>query len=67
MYNADTDKSTFFTPFFSKLAGTEKLRKQIEAGMSESAIKQTWAEDLELYKKRRSKYLLYNDFNNVSN
>jgi uncharacterized protein YbbC (DUF1343 family) len=67
MYNADNDKSTFFTPFFSKLAGTEKLRKQIEAGMSESAIKHTWAEDLKQYKKRRSKYLLYSDFNNVSN
>ncbi len=67
MYNADNNKSTFFTPFFSKLAGTEKLRKQIEAGMDEAAIKRSWEEDLKEYKKRRSKYLLYTDFNIISN
>lgn len=62
MYQADTNKLTFFTPFFTKLAGTETLRKQIEAGMDELAIKQTWRTDLLKFKELRSKYLLYKDF-----
>ncbi len=67
MYKADHDKSTFFIPFFNKLAGTEKLKNQIESGMDEAAIKASWEDDLAQYKKRRSKYLLYPDFNNRSN
>lgn len=62
MYQADTNKTTFFTSFFTKLAGTETLRKQIEAGMDELAIKQTWQTDLLKFKELRSKYLLYKDF-----
>lgn len=62
MYRADTSKSVFFTTFFTKLAGTEVLRKQIEAGMDESSIKATWQPDLDKFKMIREKYLLYKDF-----
>lgn len=62
MYQADSSKSTFFTSFFTKLAGTETLRKQIEAGMDEFSIKQTWEAELLTFKEIRSKYLLYKDF-----
>lgn len=62
MYNADHNKANFFTSFFTKLAGTEKLKEQIEAGLDEAAIRQSWQADLDAFKRIRSKYLLYRDF-----
>lgn len=44
---------------FDKLAGTDLLRKQIEQGLSENKIKQSWQRDLNKFKKIRKKYLLY--------
>ncbi|PWH83225.1 DUF1343 domain-containing protein [Algibacter marinivivus] len=59
-YKNSTDKSLFFnTKNFTKHAGTDKLQKQIEAGISEANIKATWKKDLEDFKKTRKKYLLY--------
>jgi len=52
---------SFFTKYFNTLAGTDELRKQIESGMSEEAIRQTWQSDLDAYKKLKLKYLLYED------
>jgi uncharacterized protein YbbC (DUF1343 family) len=49
----------FFTAYFDKLAGTIKLRKQIEQGMSEEEIRKSWGEDLNEFKKIKEKYLLY--------
>jgi len=49
----------FFNPFFTKLAGTEKLENQIKLGYSQKDIKKTWQPDLEIFKKTRLKYLLY--------
>lgn len=45
--------------FFDKLAGGDKLRKQIIAGKSAEEIKATWQNDLHKFKKTRAKYLLY--------
>jgi len=60
-YNHATDKSKFFnTSNFTTHAGTEKLQKQIEAGLSDTEIKATWQEDLDAFKITRSKYLIYN-------
>ncbi len=60
-YKNSTDKSLFFlTKGFTKHAGTDQLQKQIETGWSEKAIKDTWQEDLEAFKKVRKKYLIYN-------
>ena len=59
-YENSTDKSLFFlTNGFTKHAGTTKLQKQIEAGMTEVAIKATWQKDLESFKKIRANYLIY--------
>lgn len=60
-YKHATDKSKVFnTENFTKHAGTDKLQKQIEAGLSEADIKATWQKDLEAFKKLRAKYLIYN-------
>ena len=59
-YKNATDKSLFFlTSGFTKHAGTDKLQKQIEAGWSEKAIKDTWQDDLKAFKKVRENYLIY--------
>jgi len=58
-YELLSPKHSFFTDYFNKLAGTDKLRKQIEAGMSEKEIRATWEKDLKAFKKIREKYLLY--------
>ncbi|MFM2230771.1 MAG: hypothetical protein RL607_2029 [Bacteroidota bacterium] len=58
-YQATEDKSKFFNDFFTKLAGTKLLRQQIEAGLTEEAIRATWQKDLTAFKKMRQPYLLY--------
>jgi uncharacterized protein YbbC (DUF1343 family) len=54
-------KTDFFTPFFTKLAGTENLQQQIEQGKTAEEIAQSWQNGLESYKKIRAKYLLYEE------
>jgi len=58
-YKQCPEKEEFFTNFFDKLAGTDKLRKQIIAGETAREIKATWKEGLEDFKKIRKKYLIY--------
>lgn len=58
-YQNTSDRTKFFNPFFTKLAGTKKLQEQIESGISEDKIRQSWQKDLEAFKKMRTKYLLY--------
>ena len=58
-YKDSKDKTTFFNNFFTKLAGTKKLQKQIENGLSETEIRSTWQKELEHFKEIRKKYLLY--------
>ncbi|MCU0422488.1 MAG: DUF1343 domain-containing protein [Bacteroidia bacterium] len=65
LYQKDTAKSTFFNSFFIKLAGTEKLQQQIEAGKTEDEIKAGWQTDLDNYFSMRRKYLLYTDFTRI--
>lgn len=48
--------------FFDLLAGTDQLRLQIEKGWNEKQIRASWQSDLNQYKKLRSKYLLYEDY-----
>lgn len=52
-------KSEFFNSFFTKLAGSKKLQQQIELGLTAKAIKATWKNELEDFKKIRAQYLLY--------
>ena len=58
-YQETSDKSKFFTDFFTKLAGTKKLREQIEAGISEEDIRKSWEKGLTDFKTMRQKYLIY--------
>jgi uncharacterized protein YbbC (DUF1343 family) len=58
-YHNTSDKTKFFNAFFTKLAGTKKLQRQIESGVSEAQIRKTWQKDLEAFKKMRTKYLIY--------
>jgi uncharacterized protein YbbC (DUF1343 family) len=58
-YKESTNKSTFFNKFLTKLAGTEKLRQQIEKGMNTDEIRAGWQKDIEKFKKIREKYLIY--------
>ena len=57
-YKQNSSKE-FFNGFFTKLAGTKKLQKQIEKALSTEEIRKTWKEDLEAFKLIRSKYLIY--------
>jgi uncharacterized protein YbbC (DUF1343 family) len=63
MYKYFQGKDDFFISFFDKLAGTDKLRKQIIAGLTENEIRENWKPQLEDFKTIRKKYLLYPDFN----
>jgi len=58
-YQTTSDKTKFFNAFFTKLAGTKKLQQQIETGVSEEKIRESWKKDLEVFKKMRTKYLIY--------
>ncbi len=59
-YQHSTDKTHFFkTASFTIHAGTKKLQQQIRNGDTAEAIRDTWAADLDAYKKIRIKYLLY--------
>jgi uncharacterized protein YbbC (DUF1343 family) len=60
-HKAFADKEVYFNSFLTKLAGTESLRQQIEAGFSEEEIKMSWQAGLEKYKVLRDKYLIYED------
>lgn len=58
-YRNTREKEKFFTNFFIKLAGTDVLQKQIELGLSEDEIRQSWQADLQSFLKARKAYLLY--------
>lgn len=58
-YNQLKDKEKFFNNFFLKLSGTKELQQQIEDGLSEKEIRDSWKEELDKYKEIRKKYLLY--------
>jgi len=60
-YNNYPNKNRFFLKngFFDKLAGSSKLRRQIEAKMSPKEIKKSWEKGLNEFKKIRENYLIY--------
>ena len=53
------DTSRFFNDYFNRLAGNNVLQKQIEKGMTADEIKKTWQKKLNIFKKKRKIYLLY--------
>ncbi len=62
MYHSLNLNDKFFNSFFDKLAGTDQLRKQVMMGLNEDQIRNSWQEDLKKFKRVRSRYLLYPDF-----
>ena len=56
-----SDKSKFFLANngIDRLAGTDQLRLQLLAGVSENTIRKSWQPALTAYKLMRKKYLLY--------
>ena len=55
------DSVTFIdqSGFFNRLAGTSKLKDQLNAGWTAKEIRATWEPGLQNFKKIRQKYLLY--------
>jgi uncharacterized protein YbbC (DUF1343 family) len=62
VYNDYNPEKDFFKPIFRKLAGNNVLQKQIAEGKTADEIKQSWKQDLDEFKTKRKKYLLYPDF-----
>ena len=58
-YKLLSPNEKYFTSYFDKLAGTDKLRLQIEAGKTEEEIRESWKEELFQFKETRKKYLMY--------
>ena len=59
-YHSSDNKEDFFLDRgFTIHAGNELLRKQIEAGLNEAEIKESWQEELNAFKLIRAKYLMY--------
>jgi len=60
-YKNYPNRKNFFLKnrFFDKLAGSDKLRKQIVAGMSPKEIKLSWQKGLHEFKEIRRNYLIY--------
>ncbi|WP_280744691.1 MULTISPECIES: DUF1343 domain-containing protein [unclassified Parabacteroides] len=60
---AGKDQAFFFSRprWFDLLAGTKELRFQIIKGLTEDEIRDSWQDELSVYKEMRKKYLLYPD------
>jgi uncharacterized protein YbbC (DUF1343 family) len=58
-YKDFPQKDKFFIPYFDVLAGGPVLREQIQKGMTQEQIRETWKEGLTKFAKIREKYLLY--------
>ena len=58
-YQKTPENKDFFGKTFTAHAGNEKLRKQIEKGMTSEEIRKSWVKKLEKFKQVREKYLIY--------
>jgi len=61
-YQSFTHKENFFNGYFNTLAGGTTLKEQIEQGVDEQAIRDSWQPGIEQFMKIRQKYLLYPDY-----
>lgn len=62
LYADYPDKPNFFSDFFNKLAGNSQLMEQIKSGLPMDSIRKSWQPQLQTYKQKRKRYLLYEDF-----
>lgn len=51
----------FFTPTFERLIGVSYVRDMILSGYSAEEIESRWKTDVEAFKQKRQKYLIYED------
>jgi uncharacterized protein YbbC (DUF1343 family) len=58
-YNNLQTGERFFTPFFEKLIGVDYVRTMIMEKKSAAEIKEKWRQEVEDFKEKRKKYLLY--------
>jgi len=58
-YQKTPKTEKFFGSTFTIHAGNTKLQQQIEQGLSQEKIRESWQKDLEAFKKIRAKYLIY--------
>ena len=49
----------FFTPMFEKLVGVGWIREMILDGATDEEIRTRWKPEVEAFRTRRAKYLLY--------
>jgi len=61
-YKDYPDKANFFNAYFKNLAGNDVLQTQIEEGIPEDEIRNSWQPDIKAFLVIRKKYLLYTDF-----
>jgi len=59
-YSKTPKDQKFFGATFTVHAGIKELQTQVENGLTQEQIKSTWQKDLDVFKKIRTKYLLYN-------
>ena len=57
--NAPAEALEFFNAFFKKLAGSNKLQKALESGMSTEEWVKSYYRELYQYKQKASKYSMY--------
>ena len=55
----DAENGPYFKDFFFKLTGNKEMRTQIEQGLSEAEIRNSWQPELDQFKEKRKLYLLY--------
>lgn len=63
-YNRFPNKDEFFQQggnFFDLLMGQTRIREMIVAGASAAEIEASWKDDVELFKRQRKKYLIYEE------
>lgn len=63
-YSHYPERGSYFlkSRFFDLLAGSDRLRTQVETGAGEEVIRASWEEELERFREKRASYLLYEDF-----
>lgn len=58
-YSKFPEKDEFFNSYFNTITGNGKLKQQIIDGLSIEEIRLSWKDDLDHFKRIRSRYLLY--------
>lgn len=59
-YKSHPKNEAFFNAFFKKLAGSNLLQQQIEQGLTEQQIRDSWKAGLKKFNSIRNQYLIYN-------